>query len=253
MIVPALIRKRLRPLAAARRNFLSILEMIDLHQKVVGLVKDRKVFILGSSPNATHNRFCSDSALICVNGSAANAIRLGLPAPSITIVDHELLDPLEYPKKEMRAAIIERRLLADLHLGALVSVQSNHSAGGSPDVLDAKFSNFTRISRTSRRNILTRASGIRVFDSSHLALVSNGSFAIALAAWLGSKEIFFSGFSIWQRGHKTHFYHDGANNDDQSPTFRNHSMADLSLVGLPSSTEFPRNEVDRHGVILSDQ
>ena len=110
--------------------------------KKIKLLRNKDVFILGSAPNPDLSSYSKKKILITCNGSAANAKKLKMGQPLITIVDNELLDKDIIKKKESRKSIINGGLLKSLNLGSIISVQSNHSKGSDVSLLQSKYSNF---------------------------------------------------------------------------------------------------------------
>ena len=220
------------------------------------LIADQDLFALGSSPHSSSSLFRPHMKVVSCNASARNAMILGLPAPVLTILDNEVLDPQVHLRKPGRSSIVAQGLLRNLSLGQLVSVQSNRSLGGDPALLEANWESHTRLTRSQRTLIVQRATGMAELDSTNWSMVSTGAFTIALGFLLGARSVVFSGFSLYQaRGLQDppHFYDSVAQDSAEESmarmrhvtTSRNHSMADAALVaclavrGLEVDTEDP--------------
>ena len=113
--------------------------------KKIDLLRNKDVFILGSAPNPDLSSYSKKKILVTCNGSAANAKKLNLSEPILTIVDNELLDKKIVKKKQSRKSIIKGELLKSLNLGSIISVQSNHSQGNDVSLLQAQYNNFYKI------------------------------------------------------------------------------------------------------------
>jgi len=211
-------------------------------ENLSGIVKNKDCFVLGSSPRPSLERFDNSMPLVCVNGSAAIADKLGMPPPIMTIVDFELLDTNINRSKPARAAIVKDGLLSGLDLGFVVSSQSNTSPGGSPDELQAKYSNFISLYKTDCRKIIHQATGVSNLENDVHGALSRGMFAIGLCFWLGASSVTFSGFSLKRKSknESAYFYGDVVNNIEiLDPKYESlkgwdtmaHSMADCQLLG----------------------
>lgn len=214
-------------------------------------VAGRDCFVLGSAPEPDLEGLDKDAVLICVNGSAANAARLGLKTPVMTVVDFELLDPSVNNEKITRSVIVKNRLLSGLDLGLLFVTQSNSSSGGTPECLDASYRLIATLYKSDCRSIVHNVTSCGVLENDVHGLLSRGGFAIALCAWGGAKRITFSGFSLFQNQkelHSPHFYESIKDSlDDKSVIWsatesvneaglnwdtRSHSLADSTLVAM---------------------
>lgn len=201
-------------------------------------ITGRTVFVLGSAPQASTALFDQDSLLVSCNASALQAHRLGLPAPALTVMDNEVLDPDVHRQKPERCVIVNQGLLAGLNLGHLVTVQSNRAVAGSPEVLGATVLSVLALDRAVRSQIVQRASGFEPLDASNWSMVSTGAFAIALCVYLGARGVNFAGYGLnkpMADRDPPHFYGDsrqqhGAVHPSAGLDSRNHSMADAALV-----------------------
>jgi len=253
--------------ARARKSIIgysSFLRVPRLYHLISPIIYGRKCFILGSAPSPSLRLFDKDSILVCVNGSASNAKRLGLPLPSLTVIDFELLDPTINQAKASRSVIIANKLLGGLDLGILVASQSNNSNGGDPHILHALYSNYLRIYSADCQRITASVSQSSLFERSLDGLLSRGVFAIALCAWAGAKSISFDGFSLFKSraalGSGSYFYGQIVGLDCSQSEFpvehnhsegpidldtRNHSLADCAMIaslvinGFRVNTDLP--------------
>jgi hypothetical protein len=196
-------------------------------------VTARTVFVLGSAPHSSAAQFDPSMVLVSCNASALSAHRHGLPPPTLTVMDNELLDPDVSNQKPGRDTIIARGLLRDLDLGHLVCVQSNRAQAGDPGALGAKLSAVSLLDRGQRHRVVRNASGIEALDGSNWAMVSTGAFAIALAVYLGASRVRFSGFGLYKpldALDPPHFYDSDLPALGPQRESRNHSLADAALV-----------------------
>lgn len=212
---------------SARIN--KILESIDA-------LKDSDVLVLGSAPHPVLPECAEDMLLVCCNGSAANAKRLGMKSPVLTVVDFELIDPDIAFSKSVRSDIIKGKILADLHLGILVATQSNSAIGGAPEILGAHYDRYTSIDQLARRKILNVVTGTDKLERDvRLSLCSTGAFAVALSLFLGARSVSISGFTYLMSadgGAQMHFYDEPSKASSGEWDTRNHSMADSALIVL---------------------
>jgi hypothetical protein len=191
------------------------------------------VFVLGSAPHACTALFDPSMIVVGCNASGLNARRQGLPAPTFTVMDNELLDPQVSSQKPGRDTIVAQGLLRDLDLGHLVCVQSNRARAGDPAALGAKVSGVCLLDRAQRHRVVRNASGIEALDGSNWAMVSTGAFAIALAVYLGASRVRFSGFGLYKpldALDPPHFYDSDLPALGPQRESRNHSLADAALV-----------------------
>jgi len=193
------------------------------------------VLVLGSAPHPALPEFAEDMLLVCCNGSAANAKRLGLKGPAMTVVDFELIDPKIAFSKSVRSDILTSKILADLHLGILVATQSNSTAGGAPEILGARYDRYVSIDRFARRKILDVVSGTDKLErDARFSLCSTGAFAVALSLFLGARSVSIAGFTLAMSPDddaQMHFY-DASSKPTGERDTRNHSMADSALIAL---------------------
>ena len=200
------------------------------------IVNNKDVFILGSAPNPNLELYTKDKLLITCNGSAASAHQNNLNTPVMTVIDNELVDLDIASTKPSRNKIINNKLLKGLNLGHLVSVQSNFSKGGSPEILGAKYKKFEQININLRRMILSRALDLKWLEMDELSLASTGGFTIALCAFLNARSITFEGFNLFQgeSNDLKHFYESDKYLPSTSKKLNTkaHSLADSLVIGL---------------------
>ena len=207
--------------------------------KKINLLRNKDVFILGSAPNPDLSGYSKKKILITCNGSAANAKKLKMGQPLITIVDNELLDKDIVRKKESRKSIINGELLKSLNLGTIISVQSNHSQGSDVSLLQSKYSNFYQINKQSRLEIIDYVTNTNLLERNMDGVISTGAFAFILSFFLGAKSVSFSGFRIYQKSNTLeHFYKFTEKKRNifikkkniQSP--KAHSLADSAVISI---------------------
>ncbi len=208
-------------------NYFSLKNFISLSNK--------HVFIVGSAPKLNLDHFSDDKVIISCNGSALNAKKNNLPDPVLTIVDNELIDKDIATTKPSRSVIVKNELLKDMYLGKLISVQSNYSKGGSPEILKANYSNFKSVNKNVRKMILKKILKVNWIEDNDLSLASTGGFTIALCAFLKAKTITFEGFNLFQEDGNDlkHFYE--SDKIIQDVRLKNntkaHSLADSIIIG----------------------
>jgi len=209
--------------------------------EIIRLLAGRECFVLGSAPDPNLTAFKSDSLLICVNGSAANAKKLGLPTPILTIVDFELLDSLVNLEKESRSVIIKNQLLRGLNLGTLISTQSNGSSGGSINCLNANVEKHIRLYKYDCMKIVHNITQAKLLEKNVHGVLSRGALAVLLCAWGCAKSVTFEGFKLFRTKEELyapHFYENNVNEtvwNAEPQSFqdwdtRSHSLADSALI-----------------------
>jgi len=208
---------------------------INSIQKSIKVLKHVDILVLGSAPHPVLPGLAKDMILVCCNGSAANAKRLGLKEPAMTVVDFELIDPKIAFSKNVRSDILKSKILEDLHLGILVATQSNDTAGGSPEILGARYERYISIDRVARRKILDVVSGADKLErDTRVSLCSTGAFAVALSLFLGARSVTLAGFTHVMSSEddvQNHFY-DASSKPTGELDTRDHSMADSALIAL---------------------
>lgn len=199
-------------------------------------LKNVDVLILGSAPHPNLPKNHESMYLVCCNGSAANAKILNLGSPKMTVVDYELIDPVVSNSKSVRSDITKNELLKDIDLGLLISTQSNHSIGGAPEILKARFSGFFPIQKSARRILINSITGTKMMELDvNTSLCSTGGFAVALSLFLGARSVSISGFTFISSSEEklaTHFYPTSAKEISTELNTRNHSLADSALIAL---------------------
>ena len=211
-------------------------------QGITGL-HGRDVLLLGSGPSPDLTLFKDDMVVVTCNGSAANAKRLSLPTPTMTVVDYELLDPATAQSKPSRQAVVGNKLMADLDVGFLVAAQSNSSKGGDPAILQTRFRKYFELRRGARKRIVQSVTGMPLLERDvKTGLLSTGGFALALSFFLGCKSAVIAGFSLYKEANaelEPHFYPMDRESQPQRQDrridlsnidTRNHSLADSALV-----------------------
>jgi len=207
--------------------------------KKIDLLRNKDVFILGSAPNPDLSSYSKKKILVTCNGSAANAKKLNLSEPILTIVDNELLDKKIVKKKQSRKSIIKGELLKSLNLGSIISVQSNHSQGSDVSLLQAQYNNFYKISKESRIEIIDKVTKTNLLERNMDGVISTGAFAFILSFFLGAKSVTFSGFRLYQNSETLeHFYK--FNEKKKNLIIKNknkifpkaHSLADSIVVSI---------------------
>ena len=204
------------------------------------LFHDKRIYLVGSAPQISHELHQEDMTIVCVNGSLGNLSGIASKC-DLLLVDNELLNPLTSSKKENRAVIIRNNILSNYSAEYIVSSSSNGDPGGSPTNLGLPFGKYISLSREKRLNIVRALTGESLLDHSITSLLSTGGFAIALSFFLGAKQVFFSGFGLNQEHgaeDPPHFYSEiGAKTkiesiivDKYALTGRNHSLADSYLI-----------------------
>ena len=142
------------------------------------LIADQDLFALGLASSSSSAAY-EGCQLQCISSECHD---LGLPAPVLTILDNEVLDPQVHLRKPGRSSIVAQGLLRNLSLGQLVSVQSNRSLGGDPALLEANWESHTRLTRSQRTLIVQRATGMAELDSTNWSMVSTGAFTTRWAS-----------------------------------------------------------------------
>lgn len=201
----------------------------------ISCLRNQDVLVLGSGPNPDLSWIKGDYKLVTCNGSAANAKRLGLPDPALTVINSELISPEKSISKPGRVEIVQNCMLRNLNLGIIFIGQSSGCTGGEPEILKCKYDNFFRFNEYEMRYIFDNASHINLLNRKpHLSLCSTGAMAIASAVFLGAKSVKLAGFSFLKSNSnsKTHFYEVEQKNDafDTGLDTRNHSAADSLLI-----------------------
>lgn len=158
--------------------------------------RGKKILVLGSAPDPQLPEDCHDRLVVSANGSAWSAARLGLQSPALTLVDRELVFEETVRGKVSRSEIHDLGLLRGLDLGALAIIQSNSTKRGNPAMLGAGYSHFVWIDRSQCRLILRRVTHSHCFDDDVQGLPSTGVVAVAVASFLGSRDIFISGMTL---------------------------------------------------------
>lgn len=211
------------------------------------ILKGQDCLLIGSAPNPDLSLYKNSMSIITVNGSAANAKKLRLPPSKLTVIDYELIDPECFNEKESRRVIVHNKLLKNIDLGTLISVQSNSSKGGDPSILEARFGQYASLNRATARKIIHRLTGARLLSNNVHGLLSQGGMALALCFWLGAKSVTICGFSLFKKSDseiEPHFYSDlpisletnfnwrdlECDRKGQMLDTRNHSLADCSLI-----------------------
>jgi hypothetical protein len=214
-------------------------------------IAGRDCFVLGSAPEPDLDGLDEGTALICVNGSGANASRLKLKVPILTVVDFELLDASLNTRKATRSVIIRNGLLDGLNLGMLLMAQSNASNGGHPSCLKASYNVSLKLYKNDCRSIVHKVTRCRQLENDAHGLLSRGGLAIALCVWGGARRITFSGFTLYKHKAELDGPHYYASIEDRliekdvtwavtkvardagdSWDTRNHSLADSALVAM---------------------
>jgi hypothetical protein len=214
------------------------------------LLRGSYVLVLGSAPHGHAGGYASPMKVVCCNASALRARQLGLPAPVLSVMDNEVLDPGSRQRKPERDVIVRQRLLASVPVGHLVTVQSNRSTGGDPADLGAVMNGHLGLDRAMRARVVQRITGLAELDASNWSMVSTGAFTIALCALLGAQRIHFSGFGL-RKPHGAldpqHFYDTPSTAGpllSVGVESRNHSMADAALVACMATRGFPLDTDD---------
>lgn len=227
----------------ARPYFINLLK---LKSPIYDSICGKDCFVLGSAPEPDLSLFDDEMALVTANGSAGNANALGLPSPTMTVIDFELLDEnkLDENKTEKSQLIARnRKLLNGLNLGILIAAQSNNNQGGNPDILQAKYNHFVELIKLERKTIVHQVSGSKLLENNVHGLTSTGAFAIALCVYLGARSVTFAGFSLFRSKQSKvtpHFFNKldvqtkVSTITDKNIEFdydsRNHSLADSALI-----------------------
>ena len=231
------------------------------------LLKKKKVLVIGSGPSCElKNYILKDYVVICCNGSASvlkeNNQNI---TPYLTIIDNELIDHTIAYEKDVRNVIIKNKLLKNLNLGNLISVQSNHSKNRNPNILEANFKSFTYINKNFRRALLNNLLNTNFIENDNDSLVSTGIFSICLSFLFGASEVEFTGFSLWNNeqyySFNTNFVRKITSSaaPPPSPTTatsknetislkeltRNHSLADSLCIALLKVKKFKVHTKDK--------
>ena len=207
-----------------------------IRYKYRNLLHGEDCFILGSARCPDISLYKTKMKIVTVNGSGANSFNLGLSPITLTIVDNELLDPDINITKESRKFIIENKILKNINLGKLFSVQSNLSIGGNPEILESQYSNFEILNKFICKIISKKVTNTNLINSNIHNLPSTGFFAMAICFWLGAKSVTLAGFSFYTSSipnFSNYFYLN--QNDDIKLNYldtRSHSLADSMLLGL---------------------
>jgi hypothetical protein len=208
---------------------------INTLQQSIRNFRNVDILVLGSAPHPILPDLAKDMVIVCCNGSAANAKRLGLKAPAMTVVDFELIDPEIAFSKSVRNDILQKKILSNLQLGILVGTQSNSAAGGSPQLLDAKYERFLSIDRYVRREIFDFVTDTDKLErDARVSLCSTGAFAVAISLFLGARSVSLAGFTHVISSDdfgQMHFYDESSKTTHELDT-RNHSMADSAFISL---------------------
>ena len=103
----------------ALKKILSAPSEIKQLYKLKNKVEGKKVFILGSAPNPNLDLYNQQYTLVSVNASAANAKKLGLKDPDITVVDFELIN--ESAVENIDFGLVVNSAADDINFGQIVS------------------------------------------------------------------------------------------------------------------------------------
>ncbi len=212
---------------------------IPILKKKFNFMKDKKVLVLGSGPNVkiSENKL-ENYIIVCCNGSAGYLKKNNLNiSPYLTIIDNELIDKDIVYEKDVRNQIIKKKLLKDMNLGNLISVQSNNSKNSDPKILEAKFNTFTLINKNFRRIIVNNLVNTNFIEKDDQSLLSTGVFSICLCFLLGASRVEFTGFSFWKKN-IDYFYSEVNNSSQSSENIRNHSLADSFFISLLKIKKF---------------
>lgn len=223
----------------ALKKILSAPNEIRQLYKLKNKVEGKKAFILGSAPNPNLDLYNQQDTLVSVNASAANAKKLGLKDPDITVVDFELINQHVAFNKGVRAVIVKNNYLRNINLGSLVAAQSNNTLLGDPNILNANFRDFLTLHKFTRKLILNKVCKNNKLEETDTSIPSTGAFACALCFFLGAKEIIISGFSFLKKENSHPAFYETedkyytTNTDfissDKIDT-RSHSLADSNLI-----------------------
>jgi uncharacterized protein YjbI with pentapeptide repeats len=202
-------------------------------------LKNKPVFIFGSSSAPNINQFSNEKIILSCNASARNLKNLNLPKPKITIIDNELIDINIINQKKSRSTVIDEKILLDLDLGDLISIQSNHSNFTNPKLLSANFSSFNFFSKNFRKTILNIISKSDLLDNNLNTVISTGIFAAYFCFLMEAKEVYLCGFSLHiDSKNKKWFYNVNGETQITNSDVRNHSLADSLAVALLVINEY---------------
>jgi hypothetical protein len=190
------------------------------------LLSGRKVLVLGSAPDPQLPKDWEDRLVVTANGSAWSANRLGLRSPVLTVIDRELVSEDAIREKEARRAIHQLGLLQGLNLGALAIIQSNSTPRGDPELLGANISQVVWVDRDECKSILRRVTHSHCFEDDIQGLPSTGVVAVAMASFLGSRDIFISGMTLQSR-EATYAY---SSTEVGSKELRSHTRSDALVL-----------------------
>ena len=162
----------------------------EIVRSQISCLHNQDVLVLGSGPNPDSSWIKDNYKLVTCNGSAANAKRLGLPDPVLTVINSELISPEKSLSKPGRVEIVQNSILKDLNLGIIFVGQSSGCKGGEPEILKCNYDDFFRFNEYEMRYIFDKASHIKLLNRKpHLSLCSTGAMAISSAAFLGGQNL----------------------------------------------------------------
>ncbi len=208
-------------------------------------IKYKKILLLGSGPNISVSKDdLKDHILICCNGSAYSLAMINKNInPYLTIIDNELIDKNIAFSKDSRSQIIKNKVLKNLQLGNLISVQSNESKLSDPKILEAKYKSYTYISKNLRKIIVNSVVKTNFLENDNDSLMSTGIFAASLCFFLGASEVKFTGFSLWNKS-KDYSYSTEDSLSEEKQIIRNHSLADCLYIGLLKTKKYNISTLD---------
>ena len=218
---------------------------ISLKKKFDG-IKNKKVLLLGSGPNiSVSSEDLRKYIFVCCNGSAHSLSKINKNIdPYLTIIDNELIDKSVAYTKDSRSQIIKNKILKNLQLGNLISVQSNNSKSSDPKIIEAMYKSYTHINKNLRKIIINNVVKTSFLENDDDSLISTGIFAASFCFFLGASEVKFTGFSLWNKS-KDYYYSDDSSSLNVKQTIRNHSLADSLYICLLKTKKYNINTLDK--------
>ena len=209
-------------------------------------IKNKKVLLLGSGPDiSVSSEDLKKYVFVCCNGSAHSLSQISKNIyPYLTIIDNELIDKSVAYTKDSRSQIIKNKILKNLQLGNLISVQSNNSKSSDPEIIEAIYKSYTHINKNLRKIIINNVVKTSFLENDGNSLISTGIFAASLCFFLGATEVKFTGFSLWNEN-KEYYYSDNNSLSDRKQSIRNHSLADSLYICLLKTKKYNINTIDK--------
>src|SRR5262245_29427984 len=182
--------RKLRKVRKIRAESHSLRELRD---RLVNKLEGSRCLVIGSAPGVVIPALSSGDRCICVNGSPYVASRFGIANPEVTVMAG-MTTALKSEKS--RATIPMLRGLYTQEMIFVERLDNEEHARGLLDEVGFGWDHFTKISTSERAAIIGEVCGLELGLGTHNDKISNGIFAITIAAWGGASEIVMCGFSL---------------------------------------------------------